>query len=293
MKAIGENGTTLTMCNSSPHRRIGLLPAGGIGSRIAPLPMSKELYPLGFRQSPNGVRSKVVGHYLLDRMRLAAIEQAFLILRPGKWDIPDYFGDGAWVNMHLAYLTVHTDAGVPYTLDQAYPFVQDAMIALGFPDILIEPTDAFVRLFDRQSRTQADVVLGLFPTDNPQKVGVVEFDETGQVFNIIEKSPTTTLRWMWAIAIWSPRFTEFLHLYIKNRDQGLLDPARSPNTPLAPPAAPEVKRPELPIGDVIQAAIESGDLRVEAECFPDGSYLDIGTPDDLQKAVQRFASEGC
>jgi len=31
--------------------------------------------------------------------------------------------------------------GVPYTLDQAYPFVQNATIALGFPDITCEPED--------------------------------------------------------------------------------------------------------------------------------------------------------
>jgi glucose-1-phosphate thymidylyltransferase len=46
-------------------------------------------------------------------------------------------------------------------------------------------------------------------------------------------------------------------------------------------------RRELPIGDVIQAAIAAG-LPVEAEVFPEGSYLDVGTPDDLKRAVQRF-----
>ena len=41
---------------------------------------------------------------------------------------------------------------------------------------------------------------------------------------------------------------------------------------------------ELPIGDVIHQAIEAG-LRVEAEPFEQGSYLDIGTPENLRRAI--------
>lgn len=52
-----------------------------------------------------------------------------------------------------------------------------------------------------------------------------------------------------------------------------------------PPGQPP--RTEIPIGDVIQAAICRG-MPVEAECFTQGSYLDIGTPADLFRAVQQF-----
>jgi glucose-1-phosphate thymidylyltransferase len=41
---------------------------------------------------------------------------------------------------------------------------------------------------------------------------------------------------------------------------------------------------------VIQAGIDNG-LRVEAEVFPEGTYLDIGTPPDLVRAVRLFAAE--
>jgi glucose-1-phosphate thymidylyltransferase len=44
---------------------------------------------------------------------------------------------------------------------------------------------------------------------------------------------------------------------------------------------------ELFVGDVIQAAIHDG-LRVEAVLFPNGTYLDVGTPDDLVRAVRNF-----
>ncbi|PLZ82759.1 dTDP-glucose pyrophosphorylase, partial [Fischerella thermalis WC217] len=47
---------------------------------------------------------------------------------------------------------------------------------------------------------------------------------------------------------------------------------------------------EVPIGDVIQAAITQG-FHVQAEVFADGTYLDIGTPNDLVRAVQQLSHE--
>ncbi|WP_242050658.1 sugar phosphate nucleotidyltransferase [Oculatella sp. FACHB-28] len=259
-----------------PQRVIGLLPAGGQATRIAPLPMSKELYPIGFRRGANGsLRPKVVCHYLLEKMRQAGVTTAYLVLRPGKWDIPNYFGDGTMLDMHLAYLTVHVPFGVPYTLDQAYPFVQDAVIALGFPDILFQPQDAFAKILARQANGSADVVLGLFPTEQPSKAGMVDFDLSGRVRYVIEKPLQTDLRYMWAIATWTPKFTHFMHEYLK----AIASQYSSDSESLTEP------RPELPIGDVIQAAIDQG-FRVEAEVFEQGRYLDIGTPENLAQAVR-------
>ncbi len=265
------------------RRIIGLLPAGGQATRISPLPLSKELYPVGFQvrnicyqnkfnDKEDKLRPKVVSHYLLEKMRLAGIETAYFILRPGKWDIPAYFGDGSMLEMNLGYLMMGLPHGVPFTLDQAYPFVQDAIVALGFPDILFEPLDGFQRIIARQA-LGADVVLGLFPTEQPQKAGMVDFDSTGKVRLIVEKPPQSNLRYMWAIAVWAPTFTEFLHSFVSN--------LKSTNNLLS--------LPELPIGNVIQAAIQQG-MRVEAEVFDNGSYLDIGTPSDLMLAVQRCSN---
>ncbi|AFY34200.1 phage head-tail adaptor [Calothrix sp. PCC 7507] len=252
---------------------IGLLPAGGQATRISPLPLSKELYPVGFqkRSDQYHLSPKVVSHYLLEKMQQAGISEAYFILRPGKWDIPAYFGDGAMLSMSLGYLIMGLPFGVPFTLDQAYPFVQDAIVALGFPDILFQPEDAFVHLLTRLEAGNADVVLGLFPTDQPQKAGMVDFDDTGKVSLVIEKPQQSDLRYMWSIAVWTPAFTRFLHELLLSLETNNLS-----------------QQPELPIGDVIQVAINQG-LRVEAEVFADGSYLDIGTPDDLSRAVQQFS----
>lgn len=264
-----------------PMRVVGLIPAAGIGSRISPLPGSKELFPIGFQTVGDrpGLRPKVVSHYLMEKMRWAGITEAFVILRPGKWDIPAYFGDGAGVGLRLAYLTVHVPYGVPFSLHQASPFLRDVAVAIGFPDILFSPDDAYSHLLTRLFADEADVVLGLFPTDQPQKVGVVDYDAAGRVTAILEKSTRTDLPYMWAIAVWKPRFTEFLQGFVQTH----LDAVLGDRTPQWLPSLPEMA--EIPIGDVIQAAIEQG-FWVEAEVFEDGSYLDIGTPENLAQAIR-------
>ena len=257
---------------------IGLIPAAGQATRIAPLPCSKELYPIGFRLVDQGrsLRPKAVCHYLLEKMRLAGITRAYIVLRPGKWDIPAYLGDGTMLNMHLAYLMMRLPYGAPYTLDQAYPFVQDALVVVGFPDILFQPDDAFMQLLSHQTTTHADAVLGLFPAAQPQKMDMVDLGNDGKVRRIVIKPAQTHLRYTWFIAVWTPAFTRFMHEYLA---------AILPGNERDPAATNALARRELFVGDVIQAAILN-DFQVESVLFPDGTYIDIGTPDDLVKAVQ-------
>ncbi|MEA5447047.1 sugar phosphate nucleotidyltransferase [Leptolyngbya sp. CCNP1308] len=269
---------------SKPLPIIGLIPAAGQGTRIAPLPMSKELFPIGFRMvtSQGGPRPKLVCHYLLEKMQRAGADQAFFILRPGKWDIPNFLGDGADLGLHLGYLTVHVPFGVPFSLNQAYPFLRGATVVMGFPDILFEPENAYRVLLERLHSGPADVVLGLFPTDQPERVGVVDFDESGVVRGIYEKSGLTHLPYMWAIAAWRPSFSDFLHGFVGDRQQALIGDQIPQHLTMLPPYQ------ETPIGDVMQAALESG-LRIEAQPFAEGSYLDIGTPENLAKAIQQHS----
>jgi glucose-1-phosphate thymidylyltransferase len=265
---------------SSDSRIVGLLPAAGRAKRISPLPMSKELYPVGFSTAHGEVsRPKVVSQYLLERMASAGVHEAFFILRPGKWDIPAYFGDGSGVGVRLAYLTVHVPFGVPFTLDQAYPFIRGATIALGFPDMLFWPERAYRVLLRRLAQDTATLVLGLFPTDQPSQVGVVDLDARGLVRGLHEKSHMTHLPFMWAIAVWKPAFTTFLHEFIQAELRNTRKEENEGETLCGP-----LQR-ELPIGDVIHAAIQSG-MRVEAEIFRDGSCIDIGTPNNLLEAIR-------
>ena len=250
------------------HDIIGLIPAAGQATRIAPLPCSKEIYPVGLRSVAGSVRPKVVCHDLLEHMERAGIRKVYMVLREGKWDIPAYLGDGNAFHLHLAYLMMRLPFGPPYSLDQAYPFVRHSLVALGFPDILLEPDDVFVRLRTRQAETGADLVLGLFPTDRPETCDMVATDPAGRAQQLVMKPMSTTLQHAWLIAVWTPRFTQFLHDHV------------AAAVTLA--AASPVPRREMHVGEVIQAAIEAG-LHVNTLQFPQGWYLDIGTPEGLAR----------
>jgi glucose-1-phosphate thymidylyltransferase len=256
---------------------VGLIPAGGKGERISPLPCSKELYPIGFGfgEQRKSLRPKVVSQFLLEKMRKAKILKSYVVIREGKWDIPGYFQDGKMLGMHLAYLLMDLPFGVPYTVDQAYPFIQNLMVAFGFPDILFEPEDAFVRLVEKQANSGADLVLGLFPASEPQSVDMVEVDSFGGVRRIIKKPNQTALEYTWVIALWTPVFMNFLHEYIADLkikykvDKGGWFQARTN---------------ELTMGEVIQVALRKG-LKAESVSFPDQRCIDIGTPENLFKAL--------
>ena len=250
------------------RRVVAVIPAAGSAARLSPLPCSKELYPVGLQTDEGGARRpKVVAQYLLEHLRRAGIDKAFISLRKGKTDILEYFGDGSHLGIDLAYLVTRIPYGAPYTLDRAYEFVKHDLVTLGFPDILFDAENAFGALLQHQSQTHADVVLGLFPADRPDKCDMVEVDAAGAVTQIVIKQAGCALAETWGIAIWTPRFTEYMHCYLAAH--------------LAVAATKE-----LYVGDVIRAALADG-LRVEGVRVSDSPFIDIGTPDDLARAIER------
>ncbi|GAB3811373.1 nucleotidyltransferase family protein [Pontibacter rugosus] len=256
-----------------PEEIVGLLPAAGLGSRLSPIPCSKEIFPIGFtvHHQHGDLHPKVVGQYLLEHMQRAGATQVYFILRKGKWDIPDYFGDGSQLQLYLAYLIMQRPYGTPYSLDQAYNFVQQKRVIFGFPDILFEPQNALEQLLQRQDETAADVVLGCFIVNHPNKWDMVALDQNGIVTNILAKPAQSDLVYNWAIACWGPTFTEFMHHYLNQEEEQL-----------------RVLGGELSVGEVILAAINAG-LQVQSVCFDTGSCLDVGVPEDLQKAIRQLS----
>jgi glucose-1-phosphate thymidylyltransferase len=260
------------------YETVGVIPAAGWATRIAPLPFSKELYPIGFSITDRNhlIRPKVVCQYLLERLRLAGINKAYMVLRDGKWDIPAHFRDGHSLNMDLAYLMMRIPYGVPYTLDQAYPFVKDAVVALGFPDIIFHPDDAFSQLLTKQAHTHADIVLGLAPIEASQNWDMVELAKDGRIHRIHVKQPGMNLPYGWFIAVWTPIFSNFMHEYLVDLQKLEEENNAEGNVP---------QKKELYIGDVFQAAIHN-EMHIETVLFRDGSCIDIGTPEGIKRAVQ-------
>jgi glucose-1-phosphate thymidylyltransferase len=262
---------------------VGLIPAAGMAKRLQPFPCSKEVYPVGFvLDEKTGLpRPKVAAQYLLEKFRAAGITKAYLVIKDGKWDIPNYFRDGSFLGMSLAYIVIPGSLGPPDTLDRAYPFIEAKRVAFGFPDILFGPGDAYARLIAQQERTGADVVLGLHEIEDPRVWDMVECCEDGRVRDLVMKPASTTLTHGWCCAVWAPRFSEFLHRFLRadetryNLDR-LASKANDPGGDLA-------------VGVVLQAALKAG-LSIQSVKFPGERYLDIGTPENLVKAVWEFGA---
>ncbi len=242
---------------------VGLLPAAGRASRLAPLPLSKELLPVGFARAREGQEHpKVVSHYLLEQYREAGVRTVYWVLREGKWDIPAYYGSGAGLGLELAYLLAKNAYGVPDTLDSAYGFVRGARVALGFPDILY-PAGVFARA--ARAAPAADLLLGLFPALAPERSDMVALDQSGRVLDIVVKPPETTLTESWGLAFWSPRFSAFLHDWLSQQE--------------TPPEG------ERHLSEAFLAALRAG-LTVASISFQE-PFLDLGVPEGYRAALAK------
>ena len=177
----------------------------------------------------------------------------------------------------MAYLVTDGTQGHPFTIDQAYHFLSTDMIAFGYPDVLFDPKDAFASLATQQAEHRSDVVLGVFPLRPDQSWDVLEFSASGQIQTISSQGPArdNIERWGWAIALWTPIFSAFMHRYLAELVScgNTMDPTGH----------------EITQDDVFQAAIDGG-LQVDHVFFPEGFVLDIGTPEDLLVAQRRALS---
>jgi glucose-1-phosphate thymidylyltransferase len=250
---------------------IGLIPAGGLAKRMGRIPCSKEIFPL---VSSNG-EVTVASMNLIRYFKKAGITSIFYILGKGKWDIPEYFGSGSTDGVDLGYLVAALPYGTPFTLDQAYPFVKQSAVALGFPDILIEPDDAFGVMKTHFSAAETDLLLGVVPSTEYLKSDMLEFDENNKIKALVIKQNRPDLKFSWFGAIWSAAFTEFLHQFLadflKKHPAGKFDPGNGTER-------------ELFVGDVIQAAIDNR-LRIDYHMFSKGRYTDIGTPEAIRDFI--------
>lgn len=235
------------------HMAVAVIPAAGTGSRLGDAtPGSKEVADVGGRP--------LILH-LFDRLMLAGIGRAVVVTRADKTDLHAVLSavDGVDLrDLEASPSELHSVAAGVAGIEEA--------VALAYPDIIFDPPDAFSPLIHRLEGTRADLVLGLFPAEDPERVDMVALDDAGRPTEIVIKQPDRGLRYSWTMAAWGPRFTEFL--------------VNSASAQRSAPVEPSV-------GDVVQAALDAGIL-VAAVTFEHGSYIDVGSPEGLAEA-RRFA----
>jgi glucose-1-phosphate thymidylyltransferase len=249
----------------------GLIPAGGLAERLGKLPFSKEVFPY---QNESG-KMMVISENLINYYRLAGITDILFIIRKGKWDIPGHFGDGSAHGVNIGYLIMNLPYGTPFTLNQAFPFVKDKIVALGFPDIIFKPENAFVTIKAQLLSSNAEIVLGIVKTDSYLKSDMIEFKDDKTISNIVIKQNRPDLKYSWFIAMWKPAFTvymnQFLQLFLQRQPDGKM-------------VLKDGTSREIFVGDIIQSAFSEG-MKTGYAIFENGSFLDIGTHDDLQKLI--------
>jgi len=266
--------------NGVDDELVGAVPAAGLGTRLSPLPCSKELLPVGFygEGTESTPRPKTAAHYLFERLAAAGVSRTYISIRKGKWDIPAYFGDGERVGLHLAYTVIGRSYGVPFSVDDMYPFLGGKTVLFGFPDILFEPVDALARLVSSHESSGADVTVGVFPVDRPGSADRIELDDTGTISGWDpDPGPAANYELTWINAVWSAEFTDFMHDFVGREEPRIESEGGLWNGR------------EMSMGDVMWRGVQRG-FRVEPVVFDEGGYIDIGNPRDLQRAVRMHSA---
>lgn len=252
-------------------RLVAVIPAAGKGTRVSPLPGSKELFPIGYQEKMGEtgpyLHPKVIMQYLIDNLIAAGTEHFLIIISDNKWDIVRYYGNGEGLGISIGYLYQTSNSGMPGALDLSRAWLhEDDTVLFGMPDTIITPPDAFTRLLSYHMEKRSDITLGLFRTSTPERFGMVRRDQTGNLSDFVDKPTHTDLSYMWGIGCWGAAFTQLL-------SEGLS--GRSDDS-------------EPVLSEFFSFAVKRG-LRVSGLDFPDGNYLDVGTPADLVSATHQFS----
>lgn len=241
---------------------VGVIPAGGLGTRLAPLEYPKELLPIMYAGDDDRAIPRPVVLSSLDQMHAANVEQCAVVIADWKLELVRVLGEKQ-AEISLAYIVRAVPRGLADAIDATYTWLADRDVCLALPDTLIEPADALARVGDVLASTTADLVLGVFPTDRPDQLGPVRVDGEGRVCDVQDKpaSVAADMRNTWGIAAWTPRFGALLHAMV-------------------------TEHPGVILGAAYRRAVTDG-LDVRAVVFAGGSFVDVGTPEGLAAALAK------
>ncbi len=252
---------------------VGLLPAAGRGVRFGASGYIKELFPLLFTSDSDDriLEPRPLCEMALRAIRAAGAERCLVLLSPEKTEVLRVLGAGAGVDLALAYMVQAEPRGLPHAVRCARPWLGSADVVFAMPDTIVLPPDALRRVHEFRVQTAADLTLGVFPVDEPERFGPVEVAPDGTILRILDKPPHREVRTVWGVCAWSESFTRFCAEW---------------------DAVAERERPgERVLSNAFAAARQAG-LKVNACAFEDGVYLDIGTPRGLREALRSLIERG-
>ncbi len=157
----------------------GIILAGGSGTRLHPLTLavSKQLMP---------IYDKPMIYYPLSTLMLAGIKDILIISTPN--DLPLFkrlLGDGTRLGCHFQYALQETPNGLAQAFVIGKEFIGNDKVALVLGDNIFYGTGMHRALLDASKRDGGTVFA--YHVNDPERYGVVEFDDNNKVISIDEK----------------------------------------------------------------------------------------------------------
>jgi len=239
--------------------RKGIILAGGSGSRLYPatLAVSKQLLP---------VYDKPMIYYPLSVLMLAGVRDILVISTPQ--DTPRFaqlLGDGSGWGLSLSYAQQPSPGGLAQAFLIGADFLGAAPSALVLGDNIFHGPH-LTGMLRRAAARETGATVFAYPVQDPQRYGVVGFDDRGRAASLEEKPERPRSRYA----------VTGLYFY----DDQAVDIARS----LRPS-----RRGELEITDVNRAYLARGQLDVQV-MGRGYAWLDAGTHQSLLEAAQFIAT---
>jgi glucose-1-phosphate thymidylyltransferase len=211
----------------------GIILAGGKGTRLYPLTLgvSKQLLP---------VYDKPMIYYPLSMLMLAKIREVLIITTPADNDqYKRLLGDGSQWGMSFAYAIQEQPRGLADAFIVGESFIKKSPVALILGDNIFYG-HGLPSTLQKAAKVEQGAVIFAYHVQDPERYGVVEFDETGKVLSLEEKpkKPKTNFA-VPGIYFYDKRVVEFA--------KGL---------------APS-QRGEIEITDLNKVYMQNGELRVE------------------------------